>query len=56
MCIEWINVSSDEAGKGKWKQEEATRGVASRLDMMRFGTSVREWLDLGPTRVDVVLV
>lgn len=56
MCIEWIYVPSGAVEQGKGKQEEATRRVASRLDVLRFGPSVREWLDLGPTRVDVVLV
>jgi hypothetical protein len=56
MYIEWIYVPSSVVGPGKGKQKESTRKVASRLDVIRYRPSVREWLDLGPTRVDVVLV
>jgi hypothetical protein len=56
MCIEWIDIPSGAGKQGKGKQKEATRRVASRLDVLRFGPSVREWLDLDPARVDVVLV
>jgi hypothetical protein len=56
MCIEWIHIPSGGVEQGKGKEKEATRRVASRLDVMRFGPSVSEWLDLGPTRIDIVLV
>jgi hypothetical protein len=56
MAIEWIDVPSGVDDKGKGKHKEQTRRVASRLDVLRFGPSVREWLEMGPTRVDVVLV
>jgi len=55
MCIEWVDVPSGAVEQNTGKQREATRKVANRIDVMRFGPRVREWLDFDPTRVDVVL-
>jgi hypothetical protein len=56
MCIEWIDVPSGVVGQGGRKQKEAIRRVARRLDIMRYGPSIREWLDLDPIRADIILV
>ena len=56
MCIEWIDLRYNGVAQGKQKQKASTRRVASRLDVMRFGPSIREWLEMRPERIDVVLV
>jgi len=55
MCVEWTEIESGvKQGKGKQKLEK--RRVARRLDMMRFEPGLKEWIDLKPERIEVVLV
>ncbi|TLD20067.1 hypothetical protein E2P81_ATG09137 [Venturia nashicola] len=56
MCIEWLDVPSGAGGTGEGKKKETMKRVARRLDVVRYGPSVRTWLDLGPERVNVALI
>ena len=56
MCIEWIDLPGQILAQEKTKHGSATRRVARRLDILRFGPSIRELLKLRPERIDIVLV